>query len=116
MIDIYRPLTVMLDAIEFAAKQALDQPKPKAAPPPVYTVDHSAAIEHDVRSMFPHLDITVRLSATHRERQCFARCDCGARFSLRPLSERRMNWGLPGCEFAQWLLDGLDAHRCEERS
>lgn len=116
-VDVYRPLTVMLDAIEFAAKQALA--KRKLAPVPWATrrpsgLESLSRVDSLIRCAAPHLRGEMRRSAASPTVELSARCQCGAMFSLLPLSERDLIVAFdPSQMIAAWVLDGLLAHRCE---
>ena len=116
-VDVYRPLTVMLDAIEFAAKQALAKREP--APVTWGTrrpsgLESLSRVDSLIRCAAPHLRGEVRRSAASPTIELSAWCRCGARFSLLPLSERSLVVSRePGQMIAEWVLGGLLAHRCE---
>lgn len=114
-IDVYRPLVVMLDAIEFAAKQALD--KPKTEPVTFRRSDDMGSLwvmGASIGHVAPHLRFEISRSAVRRVTDLGAKCECGARFSLIPLDEHALVTArAPSRMLAEWAIDGLLAHRCE---
>ena len=116
-VDVYRPMVMMLDAIEFAAKQALakdDVSELATRATPCMTRPGLHGLEEFVRVNLPHLRIGASRAETTPVVEIGAKCQCGARFSLRPLPEMALLCSdEPGGMLARWAFDGLLAHRCE---
>lgn len=118
-IDVYRPITVLLDAVEFAAKKALGAEVRLSDPSPlsrakVFDVDLLSSI---ATVWFPHIvRVTISRSQLDLYVNASAMCRCGSSFSLVPCDERSIIYAAmaPMEYVAGWLADGIRAHSCDE--